>query len=178
MLNQITSELWQTHISQNCTCISKNACDFGCYFGRWCMKESRLPWVLLCCCWLIFSFSHRGSSFVLKPIFSSAICYCAGELLSWRSSVHRRPSVPQTKEHKIWGNGTYYPPYLQTIFYLFFRILFIFILFYCTFHDLCFVIINMGPYGRKNFKRHLIWKCTTDICSESTEQIIPVVRIT
>ena len=31
------------------------------------------------------------------------------------------------------------------------------------FANFSFILINMGPHGRKKFKRHLVWKYTTDL---------------
>ncbi len=71
---------------------------------------------------------------------------------------------------------------------------------FCCFSKLCifyffaiffFVFVNMGPYGRKKVKRHLLWKYITDsltwdhmgektsndILIESTQQICPPPQI-
>ncbi len=76
----------------------------------------------------------------------------------------RRPSVlPSVRRHRFVRNcplawhqilvtGTY-PPYLQIIF--FFKILNKIYIFF-------FVFVNLEPYGRKTFKRHLLLKYTSD----------------
>ena len=100
-----------------------------------------------------------GAAF--KNGFSSAFfataqqSYCR-DVGIWRPSFHlsvRRHGFlgnQQVDWHQILVTATY-PSYLQILFF-FQKILFIFLRF-------LFVFINIGPYGRKNFKRILIWKC-------------------
>ncbi len=86
-------------------------------------------------------------------IFSPALSYCTAELLSSR----RRPSSvkPLFSEgvKRISGKFGGKLLVLRTLFVLVFKMyLFFFLLFVTTF----FVFVNTKPYGRKDFKRHLL----------------------
>ncbi len=87
-----------------------------------------------------------------------------------RPSV-RRPSVNSSfSETAAWIQTKFYGQlpihHISRPFFFvfcFFKIFNFQIFAFLIFYDFFFVFINMGLYGRKNFKRHLLWKCTTDL---------------
>ena len=95
-------------------------------------------------------------------IFSSALCYCTGELLSWRgrpSSVRRHVFFSETVkwiDTKFLWQVSIHHYISRPFFLLFFKIL---NFWFCTFF---FRFLNVGPYGRK---------ISNDIFFESTHQI-------
>ncbi len=95
-----------------------------------------------------------GTKTVLLPL----LCATAQQSYCHHAGV-RRPSVKlvfsetvKRIKAKFWWKPTC-PPYLRT--------LFVFYIFDFFFYDFCFIFVNMGPYGSKNFI-HLLWKYTSD----------------
>ncbi len=120
-----------------------------------------IAWILLFSFkfWFMLSLAHMPTKVLKKKIifgfFSSAwLCqqsYCHGAGV-------RRPSVVR-KLRFLWNRCmdpdqilwvAPFPPYLQTIFFLFLK----FSIF--KFLRIFFVFVNMGPYGSKNFKTLLL----------------------
>ena len=105
------------------------------------------------------------TTFLIFVSFDFKLCFV---LLHSRATVMTRASVvrPSVRRHRFLGNrqvdwhqilltGTY-PPHLQTIFFLLFKILK-----FWFFHEF-FRFITIGPYGSKYFKRHLLWRYAPD----------------
>ena len=98
-------------------------------------------------------------SFVSLLVFSTPLCYCTAELLSscGRPSSVRPSPFSENPSDILMPNLV--ERYLFTIspdHFLFFKML------HFLFFTIFFLFINMGPYGRKTSKRHLIWKYITD----------------
>ena len=94
--------------------------------------------------------NYEISDFGLLEMFSSALCYCTAELLS----SHGRPSSvkPIFSENVKQINAKFGgKDHISRQLFCFskYRIFFIF-------YDFFFVFVNMGPYRRKSFKRHLL----------------------
>ncbi len=104
-----------------------------------------------------------------NSIFNPALCYCTAGLLSsrWRPpSVVCSPSPAKpvffselVKQINAKFGGKVPFHYISRPFFFCFCFSK-----YCIFDFLWlfFRFVNMGPYGRKHFKRHLLWKYVTD----------------
>ncbi len=87
-------------------------------------------------------------------IISSALCYCstAEIVLCKRLSVHKIIFLETTK-----GTNSKFTIFPDIFFWFWFlKLFFLFFLWFL------FIFVNMRPYGRKNFKRNLLWKHTTN----------------
>ncbi len=98
-----------------------------------------------------------------RVIFSSALCYCTAELLSWRgrSASIGRPTVVSPSVDIVFSETVKLIDtkfYWQVPIYHISRTCFCFLKFTIFF----FVFVNIGPYGNTNFKRHLLWKYASD----------------
>ena len=110
-------------------------------------------------------------------IFRSGSCYYTVELRRGRpsrASVVDKIRFLRTRladQRQIWRKCTF-SPYLQIIFFVLF-FFFKFCILDCL--RLFFVSLNVGPYGRKQFKGHLS-ESTQQLCSQNSCILLHVGR--
>ena len=118
--------------------IYKSAENSQCHINCSCQAECQGPWIS---CWFL--------ALLCATTAQQSYCRHMGVCLKSIIRRHHFLGYHWMNYRQILGTGTYLP-YLQTIFFVFENLNF------WLFYDFFFVFVNMGPYGRNNFKWHLL----------------------